>query len=55
MSTPTTQEEIASVLRDARSIGLGVKINRKPDEAIRIFEPEPPADPPLEKIKHGAL
>lgn len=55
MSTPTTLEEIASVLRDARSIGLGFKVNRKLDEAIRIFEPEPPTKPPVEKLKHGAL
>lgn len=55
MSTPATQEEIASVLRDARSIGLGFKMNQKLDEAIRIFDPEPPADPPIEKLKHGAL
>ncbi len=52
MRTPTVKEEIASALRDARRVGLGIDMNRKLDEAIKAFEP---VKPPLEKLKHGAL
>ena len=55
MSSPTVQQEVDKVLRDARGIGLGVVMNRKLDEAIEVFDVAPPVKPPLEKLKHGAL
>lgn len=55
MSSQTVQEETASILKDARRVGLGVDMNRKLDKAIEAFEAEPPSKPPIEKLKHGAL